>query len=395
MAKGSSSQSSAPPPLASRRNFRLSPLEIMIGVLIGVAVLYLITVWFGGGSSREVEQAAPAIAPGSMVERAVASSEKVLAEQVELSREVGTLRKQLEAIQANRGGGGTSGAADASQDRRLDELEKSLAQAKRSAGPAPDLKPLHDRLDQLEKALKERPAPAADPQLAARLDKLEKRLSEPPAPAPSAPDAKLVARLEALEKAQAQRPASPAADPQLAARLDKLEKRLAEMPAAPAAPPADAGLEARLKALEAESAKQQAAMQRQVKELSAELERQEKGVAADRRLAALERRLSQLEQHPAAEPRRESRTEVREEPRPAPHPEPRVEAKPVVKSAPRHEPEPKRISHKVKSGETLMGLSRRYKVSVDDIVRWNAQQLGDRRLLWKGETIVIYASGQS
>ena len=104
MAKGSSSQTSAPPPLASRRNFRLSPLEIMVGVLIGVAVLYLITVWFGGGPSRDLEPATPAIAPGSMVERAVASSEKVLAEQVELSREVGTLRKQVEALQANRGG---------------------------------------------------------------------------------------------------------------------------------------------------------------------------------------------------------------------------------------------------------------------------------------------------
>ncbi len=311
MAKGSNSQTNSAPPLASRRNFRLSPLEIMVGVLIGVAVLYLITVWFGGGSSREVENATPAIVPGSMVERAVASSEKVLAEQVELSREVGSLRKQVEAIQANRGGG-TSGAVDASQDRRLDELEK--------------------RLDQPTAA----PAPAADP--------------------------KLVARLETLEKALKERPA-------------------------PAAPAVDPGLDARLKALEAESGRQLAALQRQVKELTAEVARQEKGVAADRRLAALERRLTQIERHPAAEPHPEPKAVVREQTRP--------EIPPVVKPAPRHEPEAKRISHKVKPGETLMGLSRRYKVSVEDIVRWNAQQLGDRRLLFKGETIVIFASGES
>ncbi|MCA1988805.1 MAG: hypothetical protein LDL07_06620, partial [Desulfarculus sp.] len=184
MAKGSNSQTNSAPPLASRRNFRLSPLEIMVGVLIGVAVLYLITVWFSGGSSREVENPTPAIVPGSMVERAVASSEKVLAEQVELSREVGGLRKQVEAIQANRGGG-TSGAVDASQDRRLDELEKRLEQMSRRPGghEAADLKPLQERLAHLEQALKERPAPAApaaaDPQLVARLDKLEKRLEQP------------------------------------------------------------------------------------------------------------------------------------------------------------------------------------------------------------------------
>lgn len=376
MAKGSNSQASPPPPLASRRNFRLSPLEIMVGVLIGVAVLYLITVWFGGGSTREVENAAPAIVPGSMVERAVASSEKVLAEQVELSREVGTLRKQVEAIQSQRGGG-TSGAVDASQDRRLDELEKRLEQVARRPGghEAADLKPLRERLDQLEQALKERPTPTADPQLLVRLERLEKRLAEPAvAPAaPTTPDPRLAARLEALEKALAQRPA----------------------PAAPAAPAGDPGLEARLKALETESARQQAALQRQIKDLTAEVERQEKGVAADRRLAALERRLAQIERHPVAEPRREARTEVREEPRPAPRIEAKPEPAPVARTAPHHEPEVKRINHKVKPGETLMGLSRRYKVPVDDIVRWNAQQLGDRRLLFKGETIIIYASGQS
>lgn len=409
MAKGSTNQQVSAPASGGRRNFRLSPLEIMVAVLIFVAVLYLLTVWATSALGPEPETTQPAMPPGTMIERALAASEKVLAEQVELSREVGAMRKQVEALQANRGKGGGPGgsAADASQDRRLDEVEKAVQQiAKRPGGAAPDLGPLNQRLDALEKALKQPPAPAVDAKLLARVEALEKAAKQPPAPAPAA-DAKLLARIEALEKAAKTAPESAAGPgPAVAAlaqqetRLQRLEAAVAQLgqakPAAAPAASADqaAALAARLEDLEADLRKQQGALQKQVKALDAELERQEKGVAVDRRLAAVEKRLGQLDQRPALapaakpEPRHEDRAETKSEPR--------VDAKPAVKPSPRHEPANRKVSHLVRSGETLMGLARRYRVSVDDIVRWNAAQLGDRRLLWKGETLVIYpAAGQS
>jgi len=415
MAKGATNQQAPAPAPGGRRNFRLSPLEIMVAVLIFVAVLYLLTVWATSALGPEPEATQPAMPPGTMIERALVASEKVLAEQVELSREVGALRKQVEALQAGRGknGGVNTGAADASQDRRLDELEKAVQQlVRRPAGAAPDLAPIDRRLDALENALKHPPAPAADPKLTARVEALEKAAKQP-APLAPAVDAKLLARIEALEKtaktapeATANSGPSAAALTQQEARLQRLEAtvtQLGQTKPAPAAPAEQtAALAARLEALEADLHGRQAALQKQINTLDAELERQEKGVAVDRRLAALEKRLGQLDQRPLLappvkpEPRHEERGEARPEPRPEAKPEPRHDAKPVVKTAPRPETAPRKISHLVRSGETLMGLARRYRVSVDDIVRWNAAQLGDRRLLWKGETLVIYpTAGQS
>ncbi|MBI4798109.1 MAG: LysM peptidoglycan-binding domain-containing protein [Desulfarculus sp.] len=47
----------------------------------------------------------------------------------------------------------------------------------------------------------------------------------------------------------------------------------------------------------------------------------------------------------------------------------------------------------MRPGETLGGLARRYKVSENDIVRWNS--MGTRRLLLKGESLVIYPGQNS
>ncbi|MFH1059198.1 MAG: LysM peptidoglycan-binding domain-containing protein [Pseudomonadota bacterium] len=417
MAKGVTNKQVPATTSGGRRNFRLSPLEIMVALLIFVAVLYLLTVWATSAMGPEPESAQPVMPPGTMIERALAASEKVLAEQVELSREVGALRKQVEALQASRGkgGGANLGAADASQDRRLDEMEKSIQQlSRRPGGAAVDLGPLNQRLDSLEKALKSDPAPAApaiDAKLLARVEALEKAAKNP-APAPAAApapaiEAKLLARIEALEKTAktpAPAPAAPAAPgPAIAAlaqqetrlqRLEALVGQLAPAPA-PAASAADSAenkaLNARLESLETDLHKQQTALQKQIKSLDAELERQEKGVAADRRLAALEKRLNLIEQRPqlAAGPKPEPRREERTEPKA----ETKHESRPAVKSGARHEPGPRKVNHLVRSGETLMGLARRYRVSVDDIVRWNASQLGERRLLWKGETLLIYPAG--
>lgn len=48
----------------------------------------------------------------------------------------------------------------------------------------------------------------------------------------------------------------------------------------------------------------------------------------------------------------------------------------------------KRVAHKVKSGETLTGLARKFKVSVHDIARWN--DFSAKRQLRAGETVKLY-----
>ncbi len=326
MAKTSSSA-------AGRRNFRLSSLEILITVLIFVGVLYLLTLWSTNLFTPSENTAAPAAPPGALVERALAASEKVLAEQTSMSRDVGSLRKQVEALQAQAHkthGAGSADPVDAAQDRRLDEVDRRLDELGKSHGRAPDLQPLVARLDKVEKELAARPAPtagpAADPQVLARLTKLEKDLAARPTSTPNPAAAALVqqeSRLQRLEtglheaREGINHPRAPQSDPQVLERLARLEKALGQRPAAETAAPA----------------------------------------------------------------------------RPNAHPTlPRVESRPPAKTA-RAEMDSRRVSHKVRPGETLGGLARRYKVSVDDIVRWNS--MGTRRLLLKGESLVIYPGQNS
>lgn len=61
---------------------------------------------------------------------------------------------------------------------------------------------------------------------------------------------------------------------------------------------------------------------------------------------------------------------------------------PVVAAKKSTDSSQKRISHKVKPGETLSGLARRFKVSVHDIARWN--QFSPNRQLRIGESVRIY-----
>ena len=49
------------------------------------------------------------------------------------------------------------------------------------------------------------------------------------------------------------------------------------------------------------------------------------------------------------------------------------------------------IRHKVKRGDTLFALARRYKVEVQDIRNWNPQ-IKKRRYLWIGEPLIIYVN---
>ena len=49
-----------------------------------------------------------------------------------------------------------------------------------------------------------------------------------------------------------------------------------------------------------------------------------------------------------------------------------------------------RVTHKVRPGESLSVIARRYRVSVNDLQRWN--NISDPRKLRAGKTITVYAS---
>jgi chromosome segregation ATPase len=194
-------------PAAGRRNFRLSGLEILIVVLIVLGVAYLVSMWAGAALSPEPEAAAPAAAPGTLMEKALAASEKAQAQLASLNRDIGALRKDMDNLQGRRA---TAPAAPGQQhapatsglERRLDEVEKQLQGVashkddKALAAATQELKTLAGRLDRLEKEMAARAqqekrlaaaaaapvaaaaAPVADPQLQARLDRLEQALAQ-------------------------------------------------------------------------------------------------------------------------------------------------------------------------------------------------------------------------
>jgi membrane-bound lytic murein transglycosylase D len=89
-------------------------------------------------------------------------------------------------------------------------------------------------------------------------------------------------------------------------------------------------------------------------------------VELKRRLASLEQRLRTPASRPTA---------------PTPQVRPAAEAKPA--------PKVRKVYHKVRRGQTLYGIARRYGVKVSQIKDWNPK-LKRRRHLWVGETLVIY-----
>jgi LysM repeat protein len=100
---------------------------------------------------------------------------------------------------------------------------------------------------------------------------------------------------------------------------------------------------------------------------------------------------------PAPAPRPEVRPEARPEARHEARPEARPEVSPAVKAvAKAHagaEPEPagakkaKQV-YTVRKGDTLFSVAMRYKVSTEDIMRWNNMQQGD--MLKTDQQLVIY-----
>ncbi len=344
-------------PAANRRNFKLSGLEMLIVALIVLGVIYLVSMWVGNAFAPEPEAVAPA-APAPLMEKALVASEKAQAQLSSLVNDLGSMRKDIEELRARRASASPGQPAPHSDglDRRLDDLEKqvkTLVSHKKEDKPlaalAQDLKALAGRIEHLEKeqasksqGSKTVSAPAADPKILARLERLEQvqaRLQAtspvPAAPAPAAELSNLEQRLAKLEQGMAQVAKAPAPAP--AANISSLEQRLAKL---------------------------------------------EQGMA---QVAKAQANTPAASPTPAPRAAAEaSDSEAKRQPKVAPRPAP---SKP--------QPDHRKVSHKVKPGETMLGLARKYKVNMDDIVRWNATQLGDRRQLLIGETIVIIPGGNS
>ncbi|KMY68378.1 hypothetical protein AAU61_01425 [Desulfocarbo indianensis] len=270
---------------------------------------------------------------------------------------------------------------------RLAGVEQHLDKVARAANapakaPA-ELKEINDRLRALETrpmAAGQAPAKAAVPQdLDDRLRKLEKTLDkvEPSEAHNAATLADLETRMQNLERAT---PKAGAAAGVAAASLALMETRLQKFEATlqqtseslrkVRAPVADPELNSRLERLEKQSqvADRDAKQGQRVNEL-------------DQRLGEIDKRLAALDKAQAITSRHLADMKEGVVPSSAP---PRA-------SAPEEKPPPKAkmLTHKVRRGQTLYGLARRYGVSVDDIRRWNPRLL-NRKNLWVNEDLVIY-----
>ncbi len=395
-------------PSPGRRSFRLSPLEMMIMGLIVVGVLYLVSIWVLG--TRVEEKKPPASAPRTLLDRALAATEVVRAQLASQKKELDQALKRVKELNQAISAGGRL-KVDPRLARRLARLEKQVAAlAKtRTRPPAGDPK-AQARLGKLERELarlKARPAPAGGE----RLDKLEERLArleqERPVPSPPPKDTaaleKQVAALgKRLDRLAARKKTLPDVSP-LDRRLVRLESQVQRLRLATAiggqgsqaTPPADAAelarLEARVQEMEQSLRQAQDSLHRvrapvPDMELTARVARLERELAAARtegassaadralriRLAALEKKLAGLEKRP-------SRPRVSGPPRPAGH------------RTARPNP-PTRIRHRVRRGDTLYAIARRYKVTISDIKQWNPK-LKKRRHLWVGEKLIIYRGG--
>ena len=461
--------------MAQRRNFRLSPLEMLIVALIILGVLYLMTIWVNsllnqGSAGREV-QSAPV--PLAQMEQVLIASEKTAAKLISLEKaleqsrgEVAELKKALSSGSGNKalavrvsklekGLGGKKSApgagapkADPALAAKIRELEKVTAQSAKLAARVKELEKLADNEVRMEKSLR-----ALDKRLAAneglpeKVASLEKHLAR---------SDKLEARLLALDKRLAANEGLPEKVASLEKHLalsDKLEARLLKLEKKPAADPALADkvrelekrpaanpeTEARLKVLEKymnsgegnehrlrnlESGLVGLAQERG--DVSRRLDRMERAVAslqrgkssgavtappispplenladeqARKRLSSLSREVAELKAALAklqAAPAKE--TQPAKIARPA-HPKPaapRAEApaqpqQPKASAEKKAEPaaRAKLIRHKVRRGDTLYGLARKYKVKVTDLRRWNPKLKG-RKYLWVGESLILY-----
>jgi LysM repeat protein len=236
----------------------------------------------------------------------------------------------------------------------------------------------------LEEKVKGLSQPAASSQLEGRLKAMEKKVRA---------QSTIEKRVQDLEKSSSHQQKT------RDKRLDKLEKSLSNLEDAPeAALSTLAALEIRVKRIEAamikarqSSGKAQAVLNDP--ELAARVGKLEKKVAdsdVQKRVTELRRKVNDLSGKLAnleKEPPQETQAKTAKA-----TPPPEKTTKPPEPKATTHKAAPsskgKVVKHKVRRGDTLFALARRYKVTAADIRQWNPK-LKKRRYLWVGEILII------
>ena len=110
------------------------------------------------------------------------------------------------------------------------------------------------------------------------------------------------------------------------------------------------------------------------------------------KVAALQSRLDNLDLENKMASMAQGKTGGQSQPA---QPKPQVEAKPAPQpeAKPKAKPEPapetrKKLTYVVKSGDSLFSIARRYKVTVNDLMKWNSMKRGDA--LFAGAKLTIY-----
>lgn len=401
---------------SQRRNFRPTVLEVLMMVAIVIGVLQLANVWSGGAAAEGDGQEQGAAPPRRQITRALAASQKAQAMVASTRKEFEELRKDISGLKRQLRTGPSSKTVPALA-ARVRELEKDLARSRRDQqkpqAPAradqKTLKDIEKRLAALEKPAEAKSAVDLGP-LDKRLKTLEKAVADRPAVGPGP----LEKRLAALEKNQAQLLAGRSDLTPLGKRLDRLEREQANQQAAlQAGNKALPAMEARLQRLEQGLAQAQAqarqakpqvrapmpadwnailAMLRQGSSRAGDSALRQEQVALAKRLDQVGRQQDRLEKRLAAlskdrpEPagdkelaRRVAALEKRlgEVSRRAAAPPPARAATPT-----------RTFTYTVQRGDTLYSLVRRFKVSLDELRRYNPK-LQRRNMLYTDERLTI------
>lgn len=435
----SNPKATGPDNRVSRRNFKLSSLEMLLAAVVVVGVLYLAAVWVGGlfSSDQANLPGQQAGTPSEQVNQALGRAEKALAQLESMRKDLDALGKQVEELSA--GGGSKDAGGDPRLARRVSGLEERLgglrqdltrvakvadderkldkrlsALEKRAEGPSAvesDLNRLAKRMSELEKGFEAqksaehaaadlakrvtvleadtamRGAGASSPALARRLESLEaaQKTLKTDVGAATVTLPSLETRLQRLELAQQKRAAvsavrAPVPDGELAGKVESLESAVARLekqaPGAPdqAAAERQAELERRLALLDK-------AQQRLEDKLNA--------AAGGVTTAQLDRRLDRLEGKVSTEAPGPGTSRAVEPPAPAQSEQAPAPSENAVAAPSRATPQNKQVNHKVRRGETLFGLARRYGVTVDDLRRWNPK-FQKRSTLYIGENLLVY-----
>lgn len=224
--------------------------------------------------------------------------------------------------------GSSSAATQSKLTERVGALEKS------PSSPSPEIVSLKGKIEKIQKELDGRKDERGVAALNLRLHRLEKEI---------------LRTRQSLRRVHA-----PLPDPELATRVEKLEKRLGSSSMAPGR------------------------MEERLRNLSAQVQ-------------ALARSRKEADQGPPKTVKKQAAPTKTASARPLPAPEKTkiIKPKPMA-TAPSKAPPPKLIRYKVRRGDTLYALARRYRVRMNDIRNWNPK-IKRRRYLWIGETLVIYS----